>query len=256
MIGFFDSGVGGLSVLSQVQALVPNENLVYLADTKNFPYGPKSVEDVCTFSVAAAKRLMEFNPTAMVVACNTASTSALPRLRQEFPEVPIIGVVPAIKPATMLTKTGVVAVLATTATLASQSYRDLQQHYSRQATILTQACPGWVEMVEHGQVAGLTVQKEVEKIVKPLLEQQADVLVLGCTHYPFLRAVLESVVGLRVTIIDSGIAVAHQVEKVIKNSPRSGSDESGQVRYLCTGPAENFKQVASALLGQTITVTE
>lgn len=251
MIGFFDSGVGGLSILHEVRMMWPAAPMVYLADTANFPYGTKSETDVCILSLTAVDILSRYHPSAIVVACNTASTSALPVLREKYGDVPIIGVVPAIKPAIAKSKTKKVAVLATAATLASITYAELKKTLVIDgAAVIDQACPGWVELVEAGRVDDAQVIMAVNQVVKPLADRQVDTYVLGCTHYPWLRPLIEQAAGPASLVIDSGPAVAKQLARVVKNPETNRGD--ARETFLCTGETANFNQVATKLLGRRV----
>lgn len=236
MIALFDSGVGGLSVLLAIRRRLPLVDTVYLADTKNFPYGEKSTEDVRDFSLVAAAALMRYAPTVLVVACNTASTSALDAIRSQHPSTSIVGVVPAIKPAAHQYPDGPIAVLATERTLASRAYTELKAQYATDGGIIDQPCPGWVELVESGHVDDKQARIAVEAIVQPLIQRGVTTFVLGCTHYPWLRSVLASVAGPAAAVVDSGPAVAEQVERVVASGQAT---EGGQERYLCSGSRRN-----------------
>lgn len=253
MIGLFDSGVGGLSILQAIQKLRPKESIVYLADTANFPYGSKTPDEILRLSRANVERLLPDDPRVIVVACNTASTHVLAHLRMEYPDRVFVGVVPVLKTAAATTKTGVVAVLATAATIASPAYADLKQRFGHGLTIIDQACPGWVEMIERGDVDGPNAAEAVKKIVEPLLDQRVDVLALGCTHYPFLRPVLERIVAARAAILDSGGAVARQVDRLLGPT---GREEPPSIRFLGTGDAERWRAVAAKLLQHPIPVVQ
>lgn len=252
MIGFFDSGVGGLSILQDVVRLMPGFSTVYLSDTANFPYGQKSEVEVQTISGRAIEILMRYSPIAVVVACNTASTSALPQLRQQFPSMPIVGVVPALKPAAAVTTTGKIGLLATTRTLQSAAYQELKSAYAKGLTVIDQPCPGWVEMVEIGHVNDAAAEEAVDRIVTPLAKQGVDTYVLGCTHYPFLRSLIERYAGVGAHVIDSGLAVAQQLQRLIPTTP--AVLESRQQLFLSTGAEDNVSKLMSVLLGHPVEV--
>ncbi len=252
MIGFFDSGVGGLSILQAVEHLLPTSSTVYLADTAHFPYGNKSEAEVQEISVAAVHVLLKYSPTVIVVACNTASTSALQTLRNKFPSLPIIGVVPAIKPATAVTTNRRVALLATERTLRSEAYHDLKTEFGHDITLIDQACPGWVELVEAGHVNDQQATQAVEQIIHPLVEQNVDTFVLGCTHYPFLRPLIERCVGTASHVLDSGEAVAQQVRKVLMQTS-SGAHQRQQI-FLTNGAEDTLSSFMRFVLGRSVTV--
>lgn len=216
-IGVMDSGVGGLSVLKHIHALLPQETLFYAADSLYAPYGNKSVEDIRARCDAVADFLLNKNIKALVVACNTATAAAIENLRAKY-DVPIIGMEPAVKPAAAATKNGVVGILATSGTLKSAQFAALLAHYGQDIQVVTQACIGLVECVERGELNADATFVLVEKYCQPLLEAGADTIVLGCTHYPFIKPLIERVLAEnhltgKVSLIDTGGAVAKQLER-------------------------------------------
>ena len=212
-VGVFDSGVGGISVLREIRALLPEVDLVYVADSAYCPYGSKSESEIRGRACAITRFLVEERGArAVVVACNTATSAAIGMLRETFGDVPIVGMEPALKPAAQATRSGVVGVLATGATLGGERFAGLAARYTDGMELLTQACPGLVEQVEAGDLASAVLVREY---VEPLLARGADTLVLGCTHYPFLREAIESVAGPGVRVLDTGAAVARQLQRVL-----------------------------------------
>jgi len=209
-IGVFDSGVGGLSVLREIRSELPAENLIYVADSAHAPYGDKAQDYIEARSLAITRFLLDRGAKAIVVACNTATGAAVASLRSHF-TLPIVAMEPAIKPASLQTKTGVVGVLATRRTLVSRNFAKLFERYASDAEILPQACPGLVEQVESGDLAGAKTRSLLETYVLPLVARGADTLVLGCTHYPFLRSLIQDIAGPDVAVIDSSEAVARQL---------------------------------------------
>jgi glutamate racemase len=228
-IGVFDSGVGGISVLREVRRRLPGENLVYVADSGHCPYGGKSYAEIQERACAITRFLLAQGAKAVVVACNTATAAAIETLRATFGDVPIVGMEPAIKPAVAATRSGVVGVLATGATLGGERFAGLAQRFSDGVELLTQACPGLVEQVETGDLDGPTTVDLLRRYVPPLLARGADTLVLGCTHYPFLRSALLELVGPEVVLIDTGEAVARQVARVVDADPVA---RVGDVRFV------------------------
>ena len=211
-IGVFDSGVGGLSVLHEIRRALPGEDLLYVADSAHAPYGDKSQQFIEDRSIAISGFLVSRNAKAIVVACNTATGAAIAALRSRF-SVPIIAMEPAVKPAAANTKTGVIGILATSRTLASDNFVQLFARYGADVEILGQACPGLVEQVEAGDLFGNKTRLLLEQYVLPLLEQDADTIVLGCTHYPFLAPLIREIAGPGVAVIDSAAAVARQLHR-------------------------------------------
>ncbi|WP_031437322.1 glutamate racemase [Methylobacter tundripaludum] len=211
-IGVFDSGVGGLSVLHEIRRALPGEDLLYVADSAHAPYGDKSQQFIEDRSIAITEFLVSRNAKAIVVACNTATGAAITTLRSRF-SMPIIAMEPAVKPASENSKSGVIGVLATSRTLASDNFVKLFARYGADVEILGQACPGLVEQVEAGDLSGDKTRILLERYVLPLLERGADTLVLGCTHYPFLAPLIRQIAGPGVAVIDSAAAVARQLRR-------------------------------------------
>lgn len=211
-IGVFDSGVGGLSVLHEIRRALPGENLLYVADSGHAPYGDKSQQFIEARSIAISEFLVSQHAKAIVVACNTATGAAIATLRSRF-LMPIIAMEPAVKPAVENTKSGVIGVMATSRTLASDNFVRLFARYSADVEILGQACPGLVDQVEAGDLSGDKTRLLLERYVLPLLERGADTIVLGCTHYPFLAPLIQDIAGPMVAVIDSAAAVARQLHR-------------------------------------------
>lgn len=216
MIGVFDSGVGGLSVLRQIRQELPHERLVYVADSGHVPYGDKSPAYIERRSLAVTRFLIEQGSEAIVIACNTATAAAAALLRSQF-SLPIVGMEPAVKPAVAATRSGVVGVLATTGTLESARFAALLERYAGSVEIITQGCPGLVEQVERGDLAGPATRALVERYTAPLRARGADTLILGCTHYPFLAPLITEVAGPGVMLVDTGAAVARQLRRRIES---------------------------------------
>jgi glutamate racemase len=214
MIGVFDSGVGGISVLREIRTVLPREHLCYVADSGHCPYGNKPESYIQERSLRITGWLIEQGATSIVIACNTATAAAATLLRATF-TVPIIAMEPAIKPAVAATRSGVIGVLATAGTARSERLTALIERFGRGVQILTQPCPGLVEQVEMGDLDGPVTRALLWDYVEPLLRRGADTLVLGCTHYPFLRPAIADLVGAEVALIDTGAAVARRCEDVL-----------------------------------------
>lgn len=220
-IGIFDSGIGGLSVLRHIRALLPNEELLYFADTGFAPYGEKPEAVIVERALAIAAFFLRFRIKAMVVACNTATAAAIAALRERYPQLQVVGVEPGLKPAAALTRSGVVGVLATAGTLASDKFQKLQQHLSASTgvTFIAQACNGLADQIEKGELQSRDTAALVQRYVAPLLAQNADTLVLGCTHYPFVGPLIASLAATSagpVHLVDTGEPVARQLERLLK----------------------------------------
>lgn len=212
-IGVMDSGVGGLSVLKHIRELLPHENLIYFADSKHAPYGNKTPKQIEQRVFAAAKFLIAHGAKALVIACNTATAAAADKLRDkyEFLDIPIIGMEPAVKPAAEATKNGIIGVLATSGTLKSAQFAALLESYGRNVQVVTQACIGLVEQIELGELETPKTLQLISQYTRPLLDEHADVIVLGCTHYPFVKSAIQNAVGTHIHLIDTGAAVARQL---------------------------------------------
>ena len=215
MIGIFDSGAGGLSVYREIRKLLPSEKYVYFSDNANCPYGDKSREFITDRARAITKFLLAEGCEAIVVACNTATAAAISTLRGEFPDIPFVGMEPAVKPAALGTRTGVIGVLATAGTLKASKYLDTKEKYTDGIKVVEHVGQGFVELVESGILDGPQAEKTVEASLRPLLDEGADKIVLGCTHYPFLKDVICALAGPDVEVIDPAPAAARHLEDVL-----------------------------------------
>lgn len=216
-VGFFDSGIGGLSVVQAFQRICPNAEIFYIADWTYCPYGDKPIELIQERARANTKALFEHGCTTIVVACNTATAAAIDMLRAEFPEISFVGMEPAIKPAALKTRSGVVGVLATQGTFKGRLFHETCAKHASKIRVLEAIGEGFVELVEQGKEDTQDALDCVRKVVEPLLNAGADCLVLGCTHYPFLKKVIQEVAGSSVLIIDPSEAVAQQILRVMPN---------------------------------------
>lgn len=215
-IGVYDSGFGGLSVWRELYRALPEESIVYLGDGKNCPYGSLSAEKIRDFATKSVEELLAKGCKMIVVACNTATAAAIDHLRATFPEVPFVGLEPAVKPACQRTRTGVVGVIATERSLKSEKFLSTLAKYGQGVNVIKAVGRGFVEAVEADEEGAETTEVAVRQVVEPIINQGADILVLGCTHYPFLRDVIAKVIGEReVEIIDSGGAVEKRVESLL-----------------------------------------
>lgn len=248
-IGIFDSGVGGLSVLRHIREELPHENLLYVADSAHAPYGGKSPHEIQARSLALTEFLMAQGAKAVVVACNTATAAAIGLLRERL-QLPVIGMEPAVKPAVAATRSGVVGVLATTGTLQSAQFAALLESYGKNVRVVTQGCPGLVECVERGELDAPDTRALLRQYIEPLLAAGADTLVLGCTHYPFLKPLIEQLTAGRVALIDTGAAVARQVRRRIEEAGLAAvSHAPGKVRLWTSGNVAQGQKVMKALWG-------
>jgi len=214
-IGLFDSGVGGLSIMREVRSLLPAEDLIYFADSAYCPYGTKPPELIRQRAQSISDFLLAQGVKMIVIASNTTSVAALETVRQSVP-VPVVGIEPAVKQASSITRNGRIGVLATGVTLAGERFNSLLQRFANGVEVYTQPCPGLVEMVEAGKLDAPETEKLLSGYLKGLLAAEVDTVVLGCTHYPFLRPLVEKLVGDNVRVIDTGEAVARQVLRVLE----------------------------------------
>jgi glutamate racemase len=252
-IGMFDSGLGGLSVLREVVRLMPDAQVVYVADSAHVPYGTKSPDFIRERSLAITRFLLESqHARGIVVACNTATTHAVATLRDVFPAVPIVGMEPALKPAAAATRSGVVGVLATPATLDGERFADLAQRYTDGIELLTQPSPGLVECVEAGDVSGADAERLLRLYTGPMLARGADTIVLGCTHYPFLRDSIQRLVGPDVTLIDTGAAVARQTARLLTTIDSGQVPGRGRITYYSSGDVIAARRVIELLMDQAV----
>jgi glutamate racemase len=258
-IGVFDSGVGGLSVLSEIRRALPGAELLYVADSGHAPYGERDPGFITERVLAIAAFFRTHDVDAIVVACNTASAVALPALRARFTR-PVVAIEPAIKPAVQRTRSGVVGVLATSRTVASDGVARLVNEHGRGVRVLLQACPGLVEQVERGELDNARTGALVERFVRPLLDEGADTLVLGCTHYPFLRALIERVAGPGVDVIDPAPAVARELVRRLAVEPRielraaHPAPHPGSERFWTSGPLAQASALIPTLWGRAAQV--
>ena len=214
-VGFFDSGVGGKCVLDAFRRLCPNERTVYIADTAHCPYGNRPQEEVVRLSEECVRRLIGRGCKMIVVACNTATAAAIDFLRGRHPELPFVGMEPALKPAVQTTRSGVVGVLATAGTFRGRLYNETKERFAGGVKVLSAVADKFVGLVERGETDGPEVERAVRARVEPLLEAGADRIVLGCTHFPHLRPVIERVCAGRAEVLDSSDAVARQARRVL-----------------------------------------
>lgn len=246
----FDSGIGGASVLRELYALLPGEDLLFLADQANMPYGMRPAEELRALSAANTRWLLARGAKLIVVACNTASAAALQWLRYQFPAVPFVGMVPAVKPALAQTRSGVVGVLATPATLHGELLDEVVLRWAGGTTVVRQGCPGLVEQIEAGALDAPATLALLAGFLQPLLATGADTIVLGCTHYPFVAPQIQQLAGPGVRLIDAAPAVARQAARVLEEYSllRAARSEPGAITYATTGSTAALARLV-ALLG-------
>ncbi len=251
-IGVFDSGVGGLSVLRAIRRQMPQESIVYFGDQAHVPYGPRPLQQVREFAVAITRFLLLRNAKIIVVACNSASAAGLMHLRKTFPEVPFVGMEPAVKPAAEHTSSGVVGVLATPATFQGELYASVVERFGKDVALLQSTCPGLVQRVEAGDLNGPEPRAILEAALRPLLAGKIDTIVLACTHYPFVIPLIEEIAGSNVRVIDPAPAIARQTERLLDaRALARPKGQPGAVEYLTSGDPDSFNRSLQMLLGES-----
>jgi len=251
-IGVFDSGVGGLSVLKAIRRELPHEAVLYLGDQAHIPYGPRSKAKIKYFGTEITRFLLEQRAKLIVVACNTASAAALHDLRDLFPEIPFVGMEPAVKPAAKTTHSGKVGVLATPTTFSGDLYASLVHRFAKDVNLYTSTCPGLVEQIEAANLDSPETLAILEAALHPMLEEGIDTVVLGCTHYPFVIPQIREITGPDVHTIDPAPAVARQTHRLLEEHDLlNPSDTPGSVHFFTSGDHETFAAVLPLLLGET-----
>jgi glutamate racemase len=250
-IGVYDSGVGGLSVLRALQARLPAESFYYVADSVHCPYGDRESAEIQELALGVGRHLSDVGCKLIVVACNTISSTALTVMRDHLDGLPIVGMVPAVKPAIETTHTGVVGVLATQATVRGALYLDVLSRYAQNTRVISQACPGLVELIEAGQLEAPETDALLRRCVAPIVDAGADVVVLGCSHYPFIRPLLERILGHSVRIIEPSDAIALQTLRILDREGLliDAAPCPGVTRFATSGNAMAFDASVFRLVG-------
>ncbi len=255
-IGVFDSGVGGLSVLRAIHELLPGLEILYFADQAHVPYGRRQMDEIRFFSKQITSFLLKKDISLLVVACNTASAAALKFLRQQFPDLPIVGMEPAVKPASELTHNRAVGVLATPATFQGELYQSLVHKYGDNLKIYQDTCPGLVEQIEAGNFSGEETRKILEYALTPMIEKKVDMIVLGCTHYPFVLDEIRTIIGKNIQVIDPSPAIARRVKSLLEQrfgkQPETLSPTS--LSFFTSGNPVVFQERLKILIGVNATV--
>lgn len=244
-IGFFDSGIGGTSIWKEVIKLLPKENTIYLADSKNAPYGEKSSDEIISLSIKNTEFLISKGCKLIIVACNTATTNAIDYLRKNY-NIPFIGIEPAIKPAALFSKTGAIGILATKGTLSSKLFEKTANEYSKNITTIEQDGEGLVTLIEEGKLNSDELNELLSRYLKPMLNFNIDHLVLGCTHYPYLIPQIQEILGSNIKIIDSGEAVAKQTKAILeKNNLLSTSSKKSNYLFYTNTQTKVLSEILS-----------
>jgi glutamate racemase len=247
-IGIFDSGIGGLSVWREIARQLPHEDTIYFADQIHIPYGPRSLQEIRSFSEAITRFLLDRGCKLIVVACNAASAAALKQLRATFSETPFVGMEPAVKPAAETTHTGVVGVLATPATFQGELFASVVERFANGVQLVKEVCPGLVQQVEAGRLTTPDTLEMLDRFLQPIRAAGADTIVLGCTHYPFvIEAIRQLAPG--VNVIDPAPAVARQVDRVLRErGVRGVEDRHGQHQFITSGDLDQYQQILRLLV--------
>ena len=250
-IGIFDSGVGGLSVLRAIRLQIPAQPLLYLGDQAHVPYGPRPAAEVRAFSEEITRFLLAQGARLIVVACNAASAASLYPLRAAFPQIPFVGMEPAVKPAAELTHSGVVGVLATPVTFQGALYASVVERFAHGVKVLEDACPGLVTEIEAGRLEGPQTRAILENALHPMLAQGADTIVMGCTHYPFVIPLVQQIVGPAVKVIDPAPAIARQASRLLaQHGLLSEAVEAAPVTLYTSGPLAPLVALLPALVAE------
>lgn len=250
-IGIFDSGIGGTSIWKEIHLLLPHENTIYLADSKNAPYGQKPKEEITALSIKNTELLLEMGAKTIVVACNTATTNSIKELREKY-EVPFIGIEPAIKPAANNSQTQTIGILATKGTLSSELFSTAVAKYQN-TKIIEQIGHGLVQLIESGAINSPEMDQLLHSYLNPMIEANIDYLVLGCSHYPYLIPQIRKILPSQIKIIDSGEAVARQTQKVLEETVGlNNSKEEGNCIFF----TNSDPHVLSSIVGKKYTVAE
>lgn len=255
-IGVFDSGIGGTSIWQEITSLLPKENTIYLSDSKNAPYGDKSKQEIIDLSIKNTQYLLDKNCKLIVVACNTATTNAIKVLRHKF-KIPFIGIEPAIKPASLKTKTNTIGILATKGTLNSDLFEKTSRNINKKIIIKETIGKGLVELIEEGKINSLEMSKLLSLYLNPMLEENVDCLVLGCTHYPYLIPKIREIIGDKIEIIDSGQAVAKQTKAILEKHQLLNTDDiMGTHQFYINKNKEVLELILSKNNNKNITVKQ
>ncbi|WP_458723143.1 glutamate racemase [Pseudomonas brenneri] len=246
-IGVFDSGVGGLSVLDEIHRLLPHESLLYVADCGHIPYGEKTPAFIRERSRMVAEFFREQGAKAFVIACNTATVAAVADLRSDYPDWPLVGMEPAVKPAAAATRSGVVGVLATTGTLQSAKFAALLDRFATDVRVITQPCPGLVELIEAGDLNSPALRQMLQGYVAPLVEAGCDTIILGCTHYPFLKPLLATLLPPAIILIDTGAAVARQLQRLLDERQLLAEGPLRTAQFWTSGDPQHLRDILPTL---------
>lgn len=240
-VGIFDSGIGGLSIAAAIREALPQERLCYFGDNAHVPYGERTAEEIVALSRHITRALIERDCRSIVIACNTASSAALEILREEFPGVPFVGMEPAVKPAAESTRSGVVGVLATQATVNGKGLADIVERFAKDVEVIRQACPGLAKRIDNGDYDSVETEVLLRNWIEPMLERGIDALVLGCTHYPLAKPLIERIVGPAVRVIEPSVAIARRLgQLLVQYGIRAPQQSTGSLTCWTSGEPERY----------------
>lgn len=249
-IGIFDSGIGGLSILKEVRKILPSESIIYLADSKNCPYGGKTPEDVYVLAKKSLSFLIEQKAKLVVIACNTVTVSCIDKLRQDFPKTPIIGIVPVVKKAAEKSKNKKIGVLSTTTTANSEYQAKLIHQYAAECEITSIGTDELVPLIETGAVNTDVFKGVLERTLAPFKESRIDTLALGCSHFPLVKEIIQNILGDKVLVLDSGGAVARHLKRVLSYENLETSQKFSECEYITTGNLSSFSKTVKEIVGE------
>ncbi|MCX6783027.1 MAG: glutamate racemase [Candidatus Levybacteria bacterium] len=252
LIGFMDSGFGGLSIWREVVMQLSDESTIYVADRANCPYGNKSKKKIIELANKMLQFLIDKGCKVIVIACNTITITCLDKFRKDFPDISIIGTVPAVKTAVNFTKNGVIGVLSTSATAKSSYLKDLIRVFAKENDVVSKGTNILVPFIERGDIHSSSMRRALRKILKPFTEVNIDSLVLGCSHFPFLNYEIQKIMGKNVKVIDSSMAIAKQVKRVLINKSELYSKKKAVYNFYTSGDVNDFARIASNLLSKKI----
>lgn len=238
-------------MLREIRSQMPEESVLYFGDQTHIPYGPRPMEQIRSFSEAITKFLLAEKAKVIVVACNTASAAALKFLREQFPDIPFVGMEPAVKPAAEITHTGKVGILATPATFQGALYASVVERFAHGVELFQNTCPGLVQQIEQGNLSGPETRRILENALFPMLAENIDTVVLGCTHYPFVIPLIQEIAGHQVRVIDPAPAVAKQTARLLEaRALKNPSSSKGELEFYTSGAPEEFQAMLPILLGE------
>jgi glutamate racemase len=252
-IGIIDSGVGGLSIWREITNSLPGESTLYFADSMNCPYGNKSPEEIHVLSKRLVAFLLTQNVKLVVIACNTITVTCLDKLRENYPQVPIVGTVPVIKVAAALSKTKRIGILSTVRTAESDYQKNLIQEFAKDCVVVNEGTNDLVPFVERGELQSSALMKVVKEALVPFNKEEIDVLALGCSHFPFLKEQIQDIIGEQVLILDSGEAIARQTARILTANKSVVVEVTGKHKFYTTGETDQFHSVAKNLFAGTMT---